>query len=66
MNKGTIIVKPAVAGQKIHLEGKAREFLPDDGGEVKNSPYWLRRINDKSVVVMKRLPSANQATNKEK
>ncbi len=44
-----LYVKPAVAGQKVHLED-GRGFLPEDGAEVARSMYWLRRIKDGSVV----------------
>lgn len=54
-NKGnnTIYIKPAKPGAKVHLEGKGREFLPEEGAEVDRSNYWVRRIKDVSVVVMK-------------
>jgi hypothetical protein len=58
-----IYIKPATPGSKVHLEGKAREFLPEEGAEVERSVYWVRRINDGSVVEGKR--PAKPATSKE-
>ncbi len=58
----TIYIKPAVKGSKVHLEGKGRSFLPAEGAEVERTPYWVRRINDGSVVKASR-PS--KASNKE-
>lgn len=59
MSKNKLFVKPAQSGQKVHLEGAAKEFLPADGATVESSPYWLRRIKDGSVVKAKR-PSATK------
>jgi hypothetical protein len=30
-----------------------KDFLPDEGREVKPSPYWTRRLRDKSVIEVK-------------
>ena len=49
-----IFVKPAVLGSKVHLEGKANEFLLAEGAEVTETIYWLRRLRDGSVVKTKR------------
>jgi len=54
MSVKKIFVKPAVLGNKVHLEDKGGEFLPADGAEVTESIYWLRRLRDKSVVKVKR------------
>lgn len=51
----TIFVKPAVQGQKVHLEDKAKEFLPAEGADVPETVYWLRRLKDGSVVKAKRV-----------
>nr|BDD46293.1 hypothetical protein 13 [Gammaproteobacteria bacterium] len=60
----TIYVKPAVAGQKVHLEGKGGEFLPEDGAEVPENIYWLRRLRDGSVVTTKK-PAKQVGSTKE-
>lgn len=56
MSKNTVYIKPAKSGTKVHLEGKAREFLPEEGAEVDRTNYWVRRINDGSVVEARRPP----------
>lgn len=48
----TFFIKPA-DGLKVRLENKPQEFLPADGGEVSRNAYWVRRINDGSVVEIK-------------
>lgn len=53
MSKDTMFIKPAQPGLKVHLEDKAKEFLPDEGAEVARSIYWVRRLNDGSVVEAK-------------
>ena len=45
-----IYIKPAKPGLKVHLEGKGREFLPEEGAEVERTVYWVRRLKDGSVV----------------
>lgn len=56
----TIFVKPAKPGAKVHLEGKARAFLPAEGAEVAHSIYWVRRIKDGSVVEVKSQTKPNK------
>jgi len=46
----SLTIKPAVPGSKVHLEGEAKKFLPQKYTEVPRTPYWVRRINDGSVV----------------
>jgi len=50
----TVYVKPSKPGGKVHLEGKGKAFLPEEGAEVERTVYWVRRINDGSVVEAKR------------
>lgn len=61
----TVFIKPAQPEMKVHLEGKPREFLLEEGAEVDRSTYWVRRINDGSVVETKR-PAKSSNANKEK
>lgn len=53
-NKGsnTIFIKPAKSGAKVHLEGKGREFLPEEGAQVQRTNCWVRRLRDGSVLKM--------------
>ena len=45
-----IFIKPLVPGSKVHMEGKPKEFLPQKGVAVERTTYWIRRLNDGSVV----------------
>lgn len=63
MSKNTVYIKPAKPGTKVHLEGKGREFLPEEGAEVERSTYWVRRISDGSVVETKRPAKSSASSN---
>ncbi len=49
-----IRIKPntdaAGAPLKVRLPERPAEFLPADGAAVEETPYWIRRLNDGSVV----------------
>lgn len=49
-----IRIKPNTdaAGQplKVRLPERPGEFLPAEGMVVEETPYWIRRLNDGSVV----------------
>ena len=48
----TIFIKPA-KGLKVRLENKPQEFLPEAGDEKPRNAYWVRRVNDGSVIEAK-------------
>ncbi|MDZ7804336.1 DUF2635 domain-containing protein [Thiohalophilus sp.] len=54
-----LFVKPSRPGLKVHLENKPG-FLPDDGQEVEQTIYWVRRLKDGSVVEYKPTRSSRQ------
>ncbi len=43
-----MFVKPS-PGLKIR-DPDLKDFLPDDGREVPNTDYWLRRVRDQDVI----------------
>lgn len=50
-----MFVKPA-PGLKIR-DPELKDFLPDEGREVAESPYWSRRIRDNDVTVSSPQPA---------
>lgn len=56
--KKELIIKPQSGLLVRHPDGKP---LAKDGEKVKRSAYWIRRVNDKSVIELKTLPEKKAA-----
>lgn len=52
-------VKPAVPGAIIR-DPHTKRPLPAEGGEVPESPFWLRRLKDGEVVRVSTTPTGTE------
>jgi len=48
-----MFVKPKQPGAIVRFPGDPRRTLAEAGEEVPRTPYWIRRLNDGSIVETK-------------
>jgi len=49
-------VKPKKQGNLVPYENEPQKYLPDEGDNVQENPYWLRRIADDDVELVIETP----------